>query len=293
MGRGAGIARHECIGVSRRLKQQHPSLLIGKVIDGEGCEMTPSHASKSRRRYRYYATRPDQLDGSRAWRVSAHDLEQLVCTSIAGKLTGSQFIIDLSGSELLLAEQLQRARDEAELAATTLRSGKAHAKAESLGAIVRQVRLHEDRVDVELDNDAIENRLGLSLELGLRDPMIITIEAIRVRRGHQLRLVVPGRALGNQKPVRRDDKLVALMAEAQQAKVLVLAQPEKSIACIAREQGRCRTRLGKLVALSCLAPDIVTSIVEGRQPENLTAFRLMSKPLPLAWTDQRRELGLS
>ena len=280
-------------GSSRRLKQQHPSLLVGKVIDGEGREMTPSHASKSRRRYRYYVTRPDQLDGTRAWRVSAHDLEQLVCTSIAGKLTDSQFIIDLAGSQQLEAEQLKRASDEADLYAAALRSGKARETAESLGAIVRQVRLHEDRVDVELDNGAIGTRLLLSLEPGLRNPTIITIEAVRVRRGHQLRLIVPGPALANQKPVRCDDKLVALMAEAQQAKELVLAHPEKSISSIAREQGRCRTRLGKLVLLSCLAPDIVTSIVEGRQPEQLTAARLMASPLPLAWADQRREFGSS
>lgn len=46
-------------GSSRRLKQQHPSLLAGKLIDGESRDMSPSHATKSRRRYRYYVTRPD------------------------------------------------------------------------------------------------------------------------------------------------------------------------------------------------------------------------------------------
>ena len=130
-------------GSSRRLKQQHPSLLVGKVIDGEGREMTPSHASKSRRRYRYYVTRPDLLDGTRAWRVSAHDLEQLVCSSIAWKLTGGQFIIDLASSQQMDAEQPQRARGEADLAAATLHSGKAHAKVELLSTIVRHVCLHE------------------------------------------------------------------------------------------------------------------------------------------------------
>ena len=90
---------------------------------------------------------------------------------------------------------------------------------------------------------------------------------------------------------RRDGKLVALIAEAHQARQLVLATPEKSIATIARENGRCRTRLGKLVALSCLAPDIIRSIVEGKQPRHLNAAQLLSSPLPLAWTEQRRELG--
>ncbi|MDQ3471432.1 MAG: hypothetical protein M3428_03495, partial [Pseudomonadota bacterium] len=60
---------------------------------------------------------------------------------------------------------------------------------------------------------------------------------------------------------------IALIAGAQEARQLVLSNPERSLARIAREYARCRTRLGKLVALSCLAPDIVTAIVEGKQPE--------------------------
>jgi hypothetical protein len=235
----------------------------------------------------------DQLDGTRAWRVSAHDLEQLVCSSIAEKLTEGQFIIELAGATHTDAEQLQTATGEADLAAATLRSGHANERAELLGLFVRLVRLHEERIEVELDTRAMIKRLGLHADSRDAEPATITIPAIRVRRGHQLRLVIPGPADARAKPRRRDDKLVALVAEAHQARELVVACPEKSIASIARAHGRCRTRLSKLVALSCLAPDIVTTIVEGRQPERLTAPRLMGKPLPLAWTDQRRELGLS
>ncbi|MCT2558021.1 recombinase family protein [Tsuneonella sp. YG55] len=280
-------------GSARRLKHKHPSLLVGKVFDGEAREMTPSHATKSRRRYRYYVTRPDQLDGTRAWRVSAHDLEQLVCSSIAAKLADGQFMIGHAGSADTDADQLQAATAEAGLATATLRSGHANARAELLDLLVRQVLLHEERVEVELDTDALVKRLGLDVGSLAPDPLIINIPAIRVRRGHQLRLVISGPEDARAKPRRRDDKLVALVAEAHQARQLVLVNPENSIASIARGQGRCRTRLAKLVALACLAPDIVTSILEGRQPEHLTASRLLSKPLPLAWTDQRRELGLS
>ena len=92
---------------------------------------------------------------------------------------------------------------------------------------------------------------------------------------------------------RRDDKLVALVAEAKQARQLILASPDQSIAAIAASHGRCRTRLGKLGAMSCLAPDIVTAIVEGRQPAMLTARTLQDIDLPLAWTDQRALLGFN
>jgi site-specific DNA recombinase len=52
-------------------------------------------------------------------------------------------------------------------------------------------------------------------------------------------------------------------------------------------------RLAKLVTLSCLAPDIITAILEGRQPEHLPASRLMGTALSPAWNEQRQELGFS
>src|SRR3546814_11586839 len=76
--------------LSRRIRAQQPSLLTGRIFDGEGRVMTPSHANKAGRRYRYYVTRPDQLAGSAAWRVPAHDLERLVCDRIAALLHDPQ-----------------------------------------------------------------------------------------------------------------------------------------------------------------------------------------------------------
>jgi site-specific DNA recombinase len=285
------LADNAC-GSSLRLKHQHPSLLSGKLLDGEGRQMTPSHATKSRRRYRYYVTRSDQLDGTRAWRVSAHDLEHLVCARISEKLLDTHFMMQLAG-ENIDAAQLQSVTAKADLIAAALRNGNAHVRAELLESLVRQVRLFEDRIEVEIHGPGARRSLGSDDETAEVESPVIEIPAVRVRRGHQLRLIVPGPECRRPKPARRDERLIALVAEAHHARQLVLGDPESSLAGIAREHGRCRTRLGKLVALSCLAPDIVTSIVEGKQPEHLTVSRLTSKPIPLSWDEQRRELGLA
>jgi site-specific DNA recombinase len=121
----------------------------------------------------------------------------------------------------------------------------------------------------------------------------LTCPATRVRRGHQLRLVIPGPEAALAVPAMRDAKLVALLAEAYAARTLVLASPERSISAIAANTGRCRTHLARLLPMACLAPDIVTAIVEGRQPPSMTARSLLATDLPLAWREQRTALGLS
>jgi site-specific DNA recombinase len=68
---------------------------------------------------------------------------------------------------------------------------------------------------------------------------------------------------------------------------------DKSLNRIAADHGRCRTRLSRLIGLSCLAPDIITAIVEGRQPATFSAGDLLSVKLPLGWEEQRQLLGFA
>jgi len=72
---------------------------------------------------------------------------------------------------------------------------------------------------------------------------------------------------------------------------LITDNPDRSIPALATEQGRCRDRMMKVAKLACLAPDIVTAIVEGRQPLKLTPGKLLAVDLPLAWAEQKRVLG--
>jgi site-specific DNA recombinase len=280
-------------GSSRRRRHRQPSLLTGMLYDGEGRAMTPSHASRPNRRYRYYVTRPDQIDGMPAWRVSAHDLEQLVCRSIADRIIEPAFLLDLQGEAEVEAGQLQQAMAAADLAGATLRSGTDDRRIEQLQALVERIDLTADSIRITLCDKRLALLLGTPSTSDVAAlNLTICVPAIKVRRGQQLRLVVPGpEAEVEPPPPRRDDRLIALVAEALQARDLVLANPGRSTAAIAREHGRCRTRLAKLVGLSCLAPDIITAIVEGRQPTALTAKRLETITLPDGWSGQRQALG--
>ena len=55
-----------------------------------------------------------------------------------------------------------------------------------------------------------------------------------------------------------------------------------------------RGHLTRLARLTSLAPDITSSILNGRQPVQLTARALLRLPdLPLGWADQRIPLGFA
>jgi site-specific DNA recombinase len=61
-------------------------------------------------------------------------------------------------------------------------------------------------------------------------------------------------------------------------------------------RSRCRLRRvcskSPFLRLAYLAPDITAAILEGRQPEWLTATVLIEHPdLPLSWPEQRAALG--
>ena len=284
-------------GTSRRLKGQQPSLLTGLLQDSEGRAMTPSHASKGKtQRYRYYVTRPDLAKDQPAYRISAHDIERIVTSRLATYLAVPSNIANLAGSDID-AHCLQQALAKADLASATLRSGSVQAKHQIITQMLAQAVLHEDRVELALSQSGLVELLQIERS-PLSAPIILSVAANRMRRGHQIRLVIEGEvqipktAAKSSTPTapapqhQGDTKLIALLADAYQARKLVLAHPGTSLADLAKQQGKCRKHLARLIELSCLAPDIVEALVHGKQPGSLTAAKLRSVVLPISWGQQ-------
>lgn len=189
------------------------------------------------------------------------------------------------------AQVLNAIIEAGDVIAAQLRSGSATTRHSIIAPAVELVSLCSDYILVTV---TLARPLGALGDPGdgptMLDPIHLSCPATRVRKGHQLRLIIPAATAPTPSPS-RDEKLVALVAEAHAARQLVAALPDKSIANIAKAEGRCRARPTRLLSLSCLAPDIVTAIVEGRQPPLLNARALAGIELPLAWPEQRAALG--
>jgi site-specific DNA recombinase len=63
---------------------------------------------------------------------------------------------------------------------------------------------------------------------------------------------------------------------------------------LAKRKGVSSSDFTRLVRLTYLAPDITQAILDGRQPRDLTAEKLLAHSrLPLAWDEQRKVLGFA
>jgi site-specific DNA recombinase len=252
---------------------QEVSLLAGLVIDEHHRPMSVSHASKGTRRYRYYVTHPDHARDKQAWRVPAHDLEQIVIDRVGEHLADlSQHVVEPQGAGL--GQRIHAAAGSID----QLSFGNPQQVRAALLRLIKRIEVCEERIIIQL----AEGEAG----------EVPTLEApsAKIRSGREVKLVI----LGSDEDVeaRRDGKLVALLAKAQSIRDRITAGA--SVADIAAADGSSPSRIGRYARLGLLAPDIVAAALEGRQPLSMTRTSLWeATSIPLDWESQRRLFGFA
>jgi hypothetical protein len=87
--------------------------------------------------------------------------------------------------------------------------------------------------------------------------------------------------------------LVDVLRRAAELREFVLANRDRSIGQLAKEKKLGPSQLSRYIRANYLAPDIQAAIMDGTEPEGLTAWSLLYGPLPLDWEQQRQLLGFS
>jgi site-specific DNA recombinase len=274
-----------------RRNARDPSLLAGMIRDGQGRRMTPSHACKGMLRYRYYVSvngpapvgRPDQS----ATRVAAADLELAVVTGLRSMLADGPAVIERLGEHCdgVVAAGMVGA---AGVILASLDTMSPSTLRQLYGDLDLHVVVDDAQVTATIDLELLATMLGCegsAAQQGAGRYDLPTQSSI-VRRGHELRLVVSG---ADDPPTRRDGRLIALLLKAHEARHQLLDQSSEKRS---RGQDYSQKHLARMARLSFLAPDIIASILDGKQPERLTARQLLRAPdVPLDWRDQRRMFG--
>ena len=283
----AQLARN---AVTRRLRgnARDGSLLAGRIRDGQGRAMRPSHASKGSVRYRYYISFEDNGQAStvRAERIAAGDLEPLVLTALRQLLIDRSALVGLLGRECD-AEAAAALLAQAKALALTIDTGLPLGQRVLLDELDLHLMINGESLRADIDLDRLRVRLGIEPEAAAERRHPLMIAARPPRRGREIRLIVPG---DNEVPIQRDGRLVMLLLKSQAAQLQLLATDGSTNSPSIYSD----KHVARLARLSWLAPDIVSAILDGKQPRSLTARQLLRAPeVPLSWPDQRRMFGFA
>ena len=273
-----------------------PSLLAGLIVDADGNRMTPTHATKKVKRYRYYVSASllagDHPQAQKGMRIPAGDIEALVLDRLRALLSSRTDIGDALTPLDLDAYALDAAlRKALKLSERWLAMPPVELKS-LVQEIVDRITVAADRIEIQLSRAKIAAALQVG-ERGQRpdlDPVVLSIEAKVRRAGKGKRLVI-----GNGAEAEVNAGLVEIIKEAFAIRNQLLSGSHDSIEAMSGRLKMNKGRLTSLVRLSYLGPEIVRALLAGSQSNALTPSRLarLSKNLPHDWKEQRRFLGFA
>jgi len=103
----ANASDHQC-----KTKAAEPSLLAGLLVDARGERLTPSHAVKKGRRYRYYVSAAliteAGTDRAQGWRLAAREIEEAVIRILVDALTSPARLLERFDPSGIPGDQIRR-----------------------------------------------------------------------------------------------------------------------------------------------------------------------------------------
>lgn len=107
------------------------------------------------------------------------------------------------------------------------------------------------------------------------------------RGGRKLVLAPDGAAMPVAPKPTVDDTMIKLLIKAHRWRRRIETGRAASITDLAEQERVTEAYVRRILPLTCLAPDIVGAILDGRQPRGLS-MNLMLKSVPESWDEQRR-----
>ena len=285
--------------VERRLgvRANSPSLLAGLLLGHAGEGMTPSHAVKNGKRYRYYASRA-LTTGRRGaansgQRPPAGEIEQLVADRIVA------FLRDHAEVSELIAEQVASTADRSQLldrAAGCAEAWPEMSTTEKRAVLLMtldRIQIHSDRVDIPIIARGLteffrngHGQSGQPKSSSESDEILtLSVPAQLKHVGKEIKLILLGG--GPEGRLRNHDpSLIRLIVHAHTLRRRLEDARGLTLTDIAKQQGLGASYCTRVLRLAFLSPEITTAILRGAQPADLTPGPLMNDTrLPLDWRE--------
>lgn len=245
------------------------SPLAGKVFDQDGKPLTPSHATRGTKRYRYYVSRASlsrsESPSNTIIRLPAAGIETAVSGAVRNHATHNASELIRQGDPSLSEIDARRAALEAVIALP---------KPQLLNLVTR----------VTLGASSIE--ISVRLPEPDWDPAFRTEVAAPFtlrRRGVERKVI-----LGDCRPD-PDKKLQRTLGRALIWRSRLLAGEQ--LETLAANEGVSSRFLRDRLQLAFLSPRIMKAIAEGTQPPELSTNTLVRAEIPLHWHEQEKLFG--
>jgi hypothetical protein len=265
--------------------------------------MTPSHAVKKGKRYRYYVSNSlitkNKSASPGGLRIPAGDIERIVLQRLKEFFSNQSEVFDAVEPYAQAAGQ----KGLLDLSAALSKDWSGLSPIEACRlclALTLRTQVHPGKVEIYIAPARIAdvlqgnyNVLPPASGAAERDDYLILVVPARLKRsGKEMKMIIDGES--NSGKVGPDPALVRLIARAHYLKEKLISGGGASLREIARREKVESSYFTRIVRLMYLAPDITKAILDGRQPPELTASRLMRNTrFPLNWKEQRKELGFT
>jgi site-specific DNA recombinase len=150
--------------------------------------------------------------------------------------------------------------------------------------------LQTNDIDAHSGGDDFTSRRAEDDSVSAEPVIRLSLLAQLKRTGKEMKFVIHGD--GDERTA--DPSLVRLIVRAHRLARRLAENPSWTLEDVASQENMGGPYAARLIRLNYLAPDIVAAILDGKQPVDLTANKLMADTrLPLDWRAQRAALGFA
>ena len=270
----------------RDYNQRQTNLLRGMIFDEENNLFKTNYTIKGGKKYRYYIAETQE-----GWRIPANTLECAVEKIIHNWLNNEQKLYKQFAPLLENRPDLYQAvKTDAAKLAEEIRKMDLCKQEKAFRKLIRQIDISKESITLTLDNQDVFERLQIldhKNQYSETEVISITSPHTIKRRGVEKKIILPG-----EKKTNKDPKLMTLVARSLRWLQSLKDGQVKNIAEIAANENMDDGDVSRFIQFAFLAPEIVTSIFEGKQPVDLNSEKLKRLgSLPHSWSEQKSRLG--
>jgi site-specific DNA recombinase len=274
------LAEHTQNGAGSR--HDSAALLAGKLFDDRGNRMSPSHATKRGRRYRYYVSQANfqgrKQDVGSVARVPAMELERRVVDAVRG---GAPTHPRERSNETQVIPRVS----DGPVAINGVSVGSSPCVLDPGGdlcAAVERITIRRTTLEIQLAEGMADSSVRI---------LVIPWTPPSPHRRREIIQGEGGRSAAVQ-PMRAEARalLIDALRDAYCWQDELMRDPSRTIESIAAREKKTERSIRMTLSLAFLSRALVKAAIEGRLSRGFGVKRLMD--LPMGWSDQWSALGL-